>query len=438
MTPYEDAAALDARRSAHRRYGWLSWAIGAALFPVGALLVPHGTSPMTLANFLDGTPGIVLWGVWALGIAAMFFGMCLLRGAPLRQVLTAQLTGGILIAALTTATPSTDPYAYFVYGRWQATGVNPWHPPPLRASDPDATWIATMLHNPPVPSVYGPAFVGFESALYRLAPSAPFATWVWMHRALMLLAAALVTGLVRGPRIAYWGLNPLIMLEFAVAGHNDALMLAFVALAMRVRIPLLAGMLAGVAGMVKLPALVVAVFLRKPVLSAVGAAFIVAALVLAYPHALTSRALAMQTHLRGNSPVAALEKLLIHAHVPHADLIAAALILAAIALVMHWSGHRWSRRNGPAAASLALLAVTPYLQSWYLTWPLMCAPWISRKLRLLVLTAGALAWLQDLGTISKLPLHVSTAGFWLPLIALTLWLYVVPRIVRGHAIRPRT
>ena len=411
------------------RWGWLLWALGAVTFPAGALLLPHGASPIVLANFLTGAPGLELWGTWALGIAAMFGGMCLLRGAPWRAVVTAQLVAGIFVAALTTATPSTDPYAYVIYGRWQATGVDPWHPPRLRPSDRDATSIKTILHDPPVPSVYGPAFVGFESVLYRLAPNAPFATWIWIHRALMLLAAALVTCLIRGPRIAYWGLNPLVMLEFTVAGHNDALMLALVAVAMRARMPLLAGMVAGAAAMVKLPALAVAVFMRRPLLGVAGAVLVVLALLMAYPRALTVRAVAMQSHLRGNSPVAALEKLLARGHVPHADLIAAALILAAVALIVRASRHGWSRRNGPAAASLVLLALTPYLQSWYLTWPLMCAPWLSRKLRILVLTASGLAWMQDLGTISTVPLHLSTAVFWLPLVGLTLWLYVRPNVV---------
>jgi len=54
MTPYEDAAALDARRGARRRYGWLLWALGAALFPIGALPAPRDGSPMALANFLLG------------------------------------------------------------------------------------------------------------------------------------------------------------------------------------------------------------------------------------------------------------------------------------------------------------------------------------------------------------------------------------------------
>ncbi len=185
--------------------------------------------------------------------------------------------------------------------------------------------------------------------------------------------------------------------------------------------------------MVKLPALAVVTFVRRPLVAAAGAGVVVLALLLAYLRALTVRALAVQSHLRGNSPVAALENFFARGHVPHADLIAAALILTAVAVVIRASRQGWSRRNGPVAASLVLLALTPYLQSWYLTRPLMCAPWLSRKLRLLVLTAGGLARMQDVGTISTVPLHFSTAVFWLPLIALTLWLYVMPCVLGGSS-----
>lgn len=410
---------------------WTLWAAGAALFPCGALLVPRGASPVGLANFLAGAPGIALWAVWAVGIALMVCAMRMLRGTPLRTVVVAQFLASVAVAALTTTTPSTDPYLYVELGHIQATGGDPWGLP-FRAQSPEtvaafyADATASRSSVPPMPSSYGPAFVGFEAALSRLEPSASFAAWVYVHRALSLAAAVAISCLIRGPRIAYWGLNPLVIVEFAIAGHNDALMLLLVALAMRVRSSLGAGLLVGIAGMVKIPALATAAFIRRPLLTIAGAGCAVLVLIAAFPRALTATAFAGQAQIRANSLAVGLASLLSRLRCPHADVVSPLLILAAIVLAVRLSGRRWSRRNGPAAASLALLAITPYLQSWYLTWPLFCAPWISRKLRILVVAAAALGWLFDIETISLTPPHFVALAFWLPLLALGLWLYIKP------------
>jgi hypothetical protein len=411
-------------------YGWLAWSIGVVAFPVGGLLVPRGSDYLALAIDIPGPLGLVIWAIWGIAFVFMALGMQILRATSLKRVIFAQLAGGIIVAVLTLAVPTQDPYAYALYGRWQATGIDPWNPPPLTGTAPDAALLNAIFSTNPLPSVYGPMFVGLESALYWLAPHGSLSTWALIHRALMLPMAVIVTILVRGPRIAYWALNPLVMFEFAICGHNDALMLAFVAVAMRLPWKWAKGIAIGCAGMIKFPALLVALFWRRwQTLVGLGGTLIVFRLL--YPGAFSLRPLLSQSTYSVGSPRGMIEKMLGPVHLLHSDIIALVAVVLLTILVLFFCSAGISRRNAAAAGCMALFAVSPVLHSWYLTWPLMCTAWISPKLRMLILAASLLAWTLELGTISPIALHLSSVAFWGPIVALTAYLYL-PRLRRAR------
>ena len=419
------------RSARGRRLAWGAWACGALAFPLGATLVPRDGNAIAIANFLPGARGVEVWLVRALGIALMFAAMLRLRDVPVRAVLVAQLVASVIVAVTTFATPSTDPYGYFMYGRWVATGANPWRPPRVLGDDPVARIARPIVHDPPIRSPYGPAFVGLESMLVRVVPDTSFATWVAIHRALALAAACAISALLRGPRAAFWGLNPLVMLSFAVAGHNDALMLFCIAAAMRARSAVVAGIALGVAATIKLPALASLGVVRRswPVL---GGAVLAAVVVYArFPDALSLSAFVTQVGQDANSPAHALERLFAVRHLPFARPLALAAVVVAIVLLAP-RVRRPSRRNVAPALALVLLAIAPYVQSWYFTWPLLGAAWSSRGLRIVILVASGLAWILDFGTISTVPLHASTATFWIAIAASVLFAYR-PGAARGAA-----
>jgi hypothetical protein len=308
----------------------------------------------------------------------------------------------------------------------QAGGYDPWHPPRVDPADEYAVQTRTVLKDPTIAAVYGPAFIAIETALARLVPHASFAAAVWTHRALSLTAACLVTMLLRGPRIALWGLNPLVMISFAVAGHNDALMLLFVAAALRARSAWLAGGAIGIAATIKLPAAGVLFFVSDRPRKIAAALGIAALMFLAFPHALAQTPFVTQSEFQGNSPAGAFLRVLSEHHVRFASIVAPAIASAIVAFITFFRGWSVSRRNAAGACAFALLATSVYIQSWYFTWPLFCAAWVSRKLRFLIVAASGLAWMLDFGITTTLPLHLPSFGFWIPLVAIALVLFVVP------------
>ena len=122
---------------------------------------------------------------------------------------------------------SRDVYLYWDFGRIGAIhGGNPYSDTPRRfAGDPAFPRIGRDWYDLTLP--YGPAFAAVSEGEAAIVGDSP-STAAWVYR---LLAALGVLGLaalllVRGPfAAALVGWNPLLAIHFAGGGHNDALMM---------------------------------------------------------------------------------------------------------------------------------------------------------------------------------------------------------------------
>ena len=190
------------------------------------------------------------------------------RALPL-WALPAILVIGLAARLLVLAGPpfmSTDLYRYVWDGRVQAAGINPYvHMPAapevsfLRDPGAGPTAIFDNINRPDTAvTIYPPAAQALFALIGVTAPS------IWTIKAAMLafdlLATLAAIGLIRLARlpdafVLIWFWNPLVIWEFANAGHIDAAAVAFSALAlfaaMRAR-PALAGAALAVAVLFKL------------------------------------------------------------------------------------------------------------------------------------------------------------------------------------------
>ena len=176
---------------------------------------------------------------------------------------------------------STDIYRYVWDGRVQAAGINPYrHLPadpalaPLRDTTPGPTAIYPNINRADfAPTIYPPAAQALFGLMAHLAPG------VWPMKAAMLAfdcaVAALALALLRtatlpAALVLVWAWNPLVIWEFANAGHIDAAAIAFSAAAMLAAVrlrPALAGGLLAIAIMMKLiPAAIGPALWRMPLL----------------------------------------------------------------------------------------------------------------------------------------------------------------------------
>jgi hypothetical protein len=170
----------------------------------------------------------------------------------------------LLLLLLGRAMLSTDIYSYAWYGRIGALeGGNPYLDPPKNYLDSDIEgWMEWEVWNGVLPCVYGPVWVMLAEGIAHLAHAVggkELAVHVLGHRLLADishliniwliwrvaggLAARLASreghaeglprkwaGLQIGATLTYaW--NPLIILEFGLSGHNDAIMISFLLVA---------------------------------------------------------------------------------------------------------------------------------------------------------------------------------------------------------------
>jgi alpha-1,6-mannosyltransferase len=173
-------------------------------------------------------------GSIAAAFALYLAGLAALSLAPARLKLVLALAVVIQVAPL--AGPvllSTDVYTYWAYGRISAVhGENPYETAPdAFVSDPayavmGADWRDTT-------AVYGPAFTLLsEGHALAVGDSSSAAAWTYRGIAtasmLALVALAATLGRRRAFCAAFVGWNPLLAVQFAGGGHNDALMMALV------------------------------------------------------------------------------------------------------------------------------------------------------------------------------------------------------------------
>jgi hypothetical protein len=144
------------------------------------------------------------------------------------------VTFAVLIQLIPLAGPllgSRDAYSYWAYGR--IAGVHDANPyvrtPASYPADPATRDVAGAWRRSP--SEYGPMFAAASAGITDAAkPSAEEATFVF--RALGALAVMLTSVLAAGLAerkafaAAFVGWNPLLAIDFAGGGHNDAWMVA--------------------------------------------------------------------------------------------------------------------------------------------------------------------------------------------------------------------
>jgi hypothetical protein len=148
------------------------------------------------------------------------------RGPSARSVLLA--TAGLLALAVTVPPVSSrDLWSYAFYGRV----VVRHHQSPYTAvpadfpQDPWSQRVAPGWRR--TPSVYGPGFTAVAAGVMRLAGESPLAArlaFQGLAAAAVAVVAAVVYRRTRDPvAVALVGLNPVMVVAVANAGHNDAL-----------------------------------------------------------------------------------------------------------------------------------------------------------------------------------------------------------------------
>lgn len=212
--------------------------------------------------------------VLAIAVCGWRFAAALPRRHGAVSLVGAQVGIGLVLAAFP-VTISSDPYAYMLLGRlWGEHGINPYANLHLLVPDDDPVLqrLAHFFGNPlPWADEYGPLFTQFAAAVSRWAGGLLGEQYL-IYRLVAVLAAAMVSvALFRLLRnrsdvvrnIARFAFNPLVLLETAINGHNDILMVAFAAASFAVveELPVLAGLLLGISIAVKVVSVVALPFL---------------------------------------------------------------------------------------------------------------------------------------------------------------------------------
>jgi hypothetical protein len=168
---------------------------------------------------------------------------------------------------------SSDLYRYVWDGRVQRAGINPYRYAPkadalLMLRD---TAIYPQIHRPELITIYPPGAQMLFTLITTVVPDSVRgmkATMVLGDLATLGLLVCLLRSHSSNPeRVLLYAWSPLVVFEFAGSGHVDALMLPFLLLALqarRVARPGLAGMLLGLATLVKLyPAVLLPALYRR-------------------------------------------------------------------------------------------------------------------------------------------------------------------------------
>jgi len=299
----------------------------------------------------------------SLSLAFVLFvvGLALIRAHPASVRAVAAIAVAIQVALLgAPLVLSTDAWSYWDYARIAAAhGANPYSAPPA-AYPRDVAYphMAGAWHR--TTSVYGPAFTLASEPLALVARSSPAAA-AWLYKALAAAAVLTAAGLAgylarrKAFAIAFVGWNPLLAVDFAGGGHNDAWMSAIV----------LAALALAASGRRRLSAVAWAV-----------AIFVKWVPLLLLPLHLLEQSVAFGPHwLRAASPLAHLARHGSHFAVPRriAFGLPPGVVLAATAVALV-AGYAWLLRSavrGRARLGLAagmLLLASPYLVSWYTIW----------------------------------------------------------------------
>jgi hypothetical protein len=373
--------------------GWACWSFGVILIPIGAFAVPADPGYALPPVFFGGERDLAVWLIWAVAFVAMSLAMRQLRDAAPRALIIGLALGGSVVA-FAPALDSHDPYAYLLYGEMAMHGANPWNPVTV------TIWNATTAQgvrpwgNPPVASVYGPAFIAVEAAVVATFHSATTYELLLVQRIISLSAALGITALLRGRQRAIWALHPLVLFETAFGAHNDVLMLLPLALAMRLHNSLGAGVALACGTCVKIVG-VATTALRPRSLLAVA---VTLGIVFAFGH--SSLGIAQLKHHQEltplNSPVMLLRAVFDHTlHLRFGTVLAKGIVwVAASAAILSLVIRR--RRSNMAAIALLVVGAIPIIYPWYFLWPLCAATIAQRRFAESVAGIAAASFLLDL------------------------------------------
>ena len=306
------------------------------------------------------------------------------------------LAGGLLFRlTLVPLEPSlsTDLYRYRWDGHIQAAG---WNPYAVRPDDPrllslrDPHWYE--MPAPDMPTIYPPVAELVFHLAWRLTSQMPRA--VIAFKTPMILADLSILAMLawwfrrtgeKNFRLAVYAWNPLVIVEFAGSGHNDALALAFVLAAVLIirRYPAVSTTLLTAGALTKaFPAVLLPLWLRKAGwprtragwICALGAVATAAVCIAPYWRALGVVAANVQNfeRYRRNYHASLYTVLDWFTGVPE---ISAGLGVGVVWGLALWLAAR--RAESMRAAYLlfgAILLLSPNGYSWYFTWmvPLLC------------------------------------------------------------------
>ena len=369
-------------------------ALAAGLAVLGLVVVCVGVAWPSGSPLVPGEGGRLVgesrWAVIYLVCEACAFGAYLIGAALLDRRGGALLPVAVVAAAVQIAplgAPmllSSDAWTYWDYGRISAVhGANPYVESPSEfPGDPAFRRVGRDWRD--TPSVYGPAFT-LASEPLALASGTSADAAAWTYKALAAAGVLVATGLAvflsgrRAFACAFVGWNPLLALQFAGGGHNDAWMAALVMAALAsaaVGRRQLAGAAWAAAILVKwiavifLPLRLLEARARGRAVSHLGFAA-AAAVVLAFAswrfgwHWL--EAFGPLARNANHETRYALPHRLESLGVP--DAVALTLFAVGFAVAYGWlllEARRGRARLGLAAG--AVLLATPYLAPWYLIW----------------------------------------------------------------------
>jgi alpha-1,6-mannosyltransferase len=392
----------------------------------------------------------VLAGVAALLVAWLQVVGYLRRrpGTPVRTVL---VVFGLWVLPLLIAPPlfSGDAYSYVAQGTMVLKGINPYHYGPviLKPSDPglvrmvDPLWLKTSVP-------YGPLFLGLEAGVVGVArhhvPAAVEGLRLLALAGVLLAAAALPSlarrlGTAPSIAVALAILNPLTLLGLISPGHNDALLagllLGGLALFQCGR-PALAIGLCALATAIKAPALIGTAFLAwswigsqvswraKLRVAATVSAITVAVLEVC---ALVTRMGwgwlttlgtpgVVRSVLTPTTDLALLSDHLVRLLQVGPDTITLVAVsraigyaaAAAIIAWLLWRGRHLGIEVGLGLGLLAVVALGPVVQPWYLAWGLLILAAVdSDRWRTVLIGVSVFATVASLPRFEPL---VSSAG----------------------------
>jgi hypothetical protein len=222
-------------------------------------------------------------GLCCLGLAMMLWANSRGWSPRPRRVFAA---AAAVVAVLVNITPvgSSDAASYAAYGRIAALGHNPYTflpdqlPGGAGANPTNPYTILVAPYWRTTPSVYGPVATWTQQLAAEIGGSRAWLTlWILM---IMMGAAFLLTGYIllrtaANPvrAVLLWVANPLIIVELVIGGHLDSLLALFAIAAIvlsrrctKVWHDVAVGLLVGVAGGIKVNAVLVALGIAIPLL----------------------------------------------------------------------------------------------------------------------------------------------------------------------------